>query len=221
MIRFNILWSLAMAIWLGFQIDNPFSNYKDNRSFDHINVWGSDSLPLYFPLRHKGMDSLERSQSLDSQKNHWYSRMLTAMKEPILPMESNNVEIYRFTWLRTFHHPIMVRVYIQQNKTFLALKVLDGFGGFDPGDIVTDKIIRISKKNWEMLESKIKDLKFWNQPSEIESVGLDGADWILEGKVKGTYHFMTRWAPQGTEFGRVCWYILNLSGIKIPITQMY
>jgi hypothetical protein len=48
---------------------------------------------------------------LDAFVREWYSMHLRAMGEPSLscglPSEE---EVYRFLWLRTFHHPIAVRI---------------------------------------------------------------------------------------------------------------
>ena len=32
------------------------------------------------------------------------------MEEPVLSSYKGDKEIYRFTWLRTFHHPVAVRL---------------------------------------------------------------------------------------------------------------
>jgi hypothetical protein len=45
----------------------------------------------------------------DNFINGWYSNHLRAMSEPILK-PAQGTRTYRFTWLRTFHHPVAVRI---------------------------------------------------------------------------------------------------------------
>jgi hypothetical protein len=54
--------------------------------------------------------------SLDSRgrelKSQWYSSQLRALQEPSLLSlsKSPSAESYRFLWLRTFNHPIAIRL---------------------------------------------------------------------------------------------------------------
>src|SRR5690348_9677165 len=54
----------------------------------------------------------------DSFRNHWYSQQLEAMSEPVLK-PGGNLKTYRFTWLRSFHHPVVVRVVEANGKCVL------------------------------------------------------------------------------------------------------
>ena len=78
--------------------------------------------------------------SLDSRgdefKDDWYSHQLTALQEPSLfaMMKTPSSESYRFLWLRTFDHPIAIRLDLQPDGTgILTTKVASGTGGFRPG----------------------------------------------------------------------------------------
>jgi hypothetical protein len=68
----------------------------------------------YFP---RGiLDENPHSSLLDEQ---WYSKHLKALQEPSLWNLSGTQksETYRFLWLRTFHHPISVRLDVNPNGT--------------------------------------------------------------------------------------------------------
>src|SRR5687767_3485207 len=67
----------------------------------------SDSSTLYFNLKPQ-QDTTPNA--LDSFVNEWYSQMLFALHEPVLKDYQGEMEIYRFTWLRSFHNPAVVRV---------------------------------------------------------------------------------------------------------------
>jgi hypothetical protein len=61
----------------------------------------------------------------------WYSAQLRALKEPSLFQLASNAlsHSYRFLWLRTFNHPIAIRVDIKPAGTgALTTKVTSGAG---------------------------------------------------------------------------------------------
>jgi hypothetical protein len=54
----------------------------------------------------------------------WYSKHLTAMGEPSLlevSRQDATVEVYRFLWLRSFHHPISVRLIFRKDGTAMLI----------------------------------------------------------------------------------------------------
>lgn len=183
---------------------------------------GTDTLYLYFPLKQAGQDSTENANALDTPTNTWYSRMLSVMKEPILVDCEDDIEAYRFTWLRTFHKPIMVRIQKAKDNITLSAKMLSGAGGYDPGQIIFDTTFTITVRDWNKFQSMLKKINFWQLPVETDFRGLDGAEWILEGSTKDDYHFTIRWTPgEASDYGKCCSQLLSLSGIRIPASDIY
>ena len=85
----------------------------------------------YFPKL-----SFGSSSTLDELKQTWYSSQLRALQEPSLLtlVKSPSSECYRFLWLRTFNHPIAIRLEPMSDGTsVLTTKVASGDGGFHPG----------------------------------------------------------------------------------------
>src|SRR4051794_4648903 len=77
----------------------------------------------------------------DDFKAKWYSAQLHALQEPSLLTlaKQEHAESYRFLWLRTFHHPISVRVDLQADGSWnLVTKVASGAGGYSPGSLTTN-----------------------------------------------------------------------------------
>jgi hypothetical protein len=71
----------------------------------------------------------------------WYSSQLRAMKEPSLSTASPSEQAttYRFTWLRTFHHPLVARFVLDGSGAgTLYVKMADGAGGYQPGKVIVD-----------------------------------------------------------------------------------
>lgn len=154
--------------------------------------------------------------------NVWYSKMLSALKEPILCNYEGEAEIYRFTWLRTFHNPITIRVQKRRDRINLIAKVSDGAGGYEPGKIIVDKSIPVVISEWILIEEQFNNMDFWNLPTESDFRGNDGAEWILESATKDKYHFATRWsAGRNVNYGKCCLYFLKLADLKIPKSDQY
>lgn len=150
---------------------------------------------------------------------NWYSSHLKALEEPVL-RDSLPAKIFRFTWLRTFHNPIVIRIENRNNTVTIYWKVNDGEGGYEPGKIIENKSKTLTLKEWTGIVDKINAINFWNLPStENEILGDDGAQWILEGKELGKYHVVDRWS--GGEIGNLCLELINLTDLKIKEDDIY
>lgn len=168
---------------------------KGNESFAKY-----DTLPLpvnssifYFRLKPSWQDTTRNA--LDTFLNTWYSKMLFALNEPILKDYHGSKEIYRFTWLRSFHHPVSIRLEKQEDKINLFTKVSNGAGGYEPMKLITDKVIDITLQEFNILLGKVNETKFWSLPTEMQDSGNDGAEWIIEIVKKDKYHLVTRNTP--------------------------
>lgn len=147
----------------------------------------------------------------------WYGKHLKAMNEKsLLDTSDENAEIYRFLWLRSFHHPIFVRIERNQNEIKLFTKELDGKGGYEPGKVLRSDETLIKQEDFCKFLSILKEANYWQmQTEEKDDLGNDGAQWILEGVKEGRYHIVDRWSPRDIDFREACIYLLKLSGIDI------
>jgi hypothetical protein len=196
-------------------------NKLSNPTTDTLQI-PKDSSVSYFPIKLKNQDSISNSKALNAFETKWFSQMLFALQEPTLLNYSGNIEIFRFTWLRTFHNPIAIRIQKQNDTISLILKVSNGQGGYNPGHIITDKTINITITEWNNFINKIEQIDFWNlSVRDPGMLGNDGAEWILEGVFKNKYHFTTRWSPGQSEYGKCCRYLIELSKIEIPKEDQY
>ena len=154
-------------------------------------------------------------------KAKWYGRYFKGLEETELS-DSLPTTIYRFTWLRTFHNPIVIRLEKSDDSVKLYWKVSDGQGGYSPGKIVVNKSKVLTIKEWQDVETGIQSIDFWKLPtdeSESGYVGLDGAQWILEGKSPGKYHYVDRWS--GGTIKDFCLKLLKLTDIEIKQGEIY
>jgi hypothetical protein len=160
----------------------------------------------------------------DSKKDQSYSRHLRALQEPSLWKESlsnKNARVYRFLWLRSFHHPISARLEVKPDgSSVLFYKVCNGTGGYGPGKLARTKTLHIAKPMTDDMADFLREAGFWDLPP-IEQVApdvvrVDGAQWILEGVENGRYHVVDRWSPDGI-YKELC---LQLAMV-LPRIRMY
>jgi hypothetical protein len=148
--------------------------------------------------------------------------MLFALHEPILFNYTGNEEIYRFTWLRTFHNPIALRLHKKNENIRLYVKATSGAGGYSPGNLIIDTTITITINEWKTFQTKFNAIDFWNFPTRPKTFpGNDGSEWILEAVNKNKYHAASRWSPGYSEFSKCCVYLVELSKLKITKQDQY
>lgn len=134
--------------------------------------------------------------SLHQFHRRWYSAHLRAMGEPSLSCgTSSDEEVYRFLWLRTFDHPIIVRIARSEKRVQLTAVELSGRGGYEPGSILKQMHKSLSSDQWQELTDRIGAVDYWLQPSiETGGIGLDGSQWIIEARCGPIYHVVDRWS---------------------------
>lgn len=158
----------------------------------------------------------------------WYSKFLTAMGEPSVlevSRQDATAEVYRFLWLRSFHHPISVRlVFRKDGSALLISKETDGKGGYQPGKLIRNSTARLSKEQSEWFRSQVEDSAVWKQPTrQMGGNGLDGAQWIIEMAKGGHYHVIDRWSPRADDpvHGLGTILMIDLAHFKLLYQDVY
>lgn len=190
---------------------------NSNAKFDTLPL-PIDSAAFYFETKPNWKDTT--INAVDSFVNSWYSKMLFALHEPVLKNYRGDKEIYRFTWLRTFNHPVSVRLEKQGDIVKLFSKVCDGAGGYEPGKIIFDTTINLTEKQVDTTNFKLDNAKFWTLQTESrENIGTDGSEWIVEVFNNNKYHMVVRWTPEkGTAFRTIGEYLISVSQIQNEMT---
>ena len=155
---------------------------------------------------------------------NWYSQQLSALDEPPIHNQKSDVtkRIYRFIWLRTFHHPISLRIEISDKEhAVLYVKETDGAGGYEPGKIKTKDEKRLSKVEVRKFLETIAENNFWLLPKTGGEEGLDGAQWIIEGMSDGKYHVVERWSPDEGNVREIGLYFLKMSALNLNNDEIY
>lgn len=158
----------------------------------------------FFPVNAFG------GREADKTFNLWYGKHLRAMNERSL-LDNWDSEVYRFLWLRTFDHPVVVRV--QRNGLNLVSVELNGAGGYEPGTRWRKDNVAISQDDWRSFTALLEKASFWSmETNSPDDIGRDGSQWVLEGLRGGRYHIVDRWTPVSGDYREACLFLLKLSG---------
>jgi hypothetical protein len=133
--------------------------------------------------------------STDRFVRDWFSKQLAAMNEPSISCGKPG-DVYRFTWLRTFHHPVAVRIAAQGDGAILYAVELDGAGGYAPGKVLRKIERTLSSSEFKDLKILFSNSQFSLMPTTEDRAGFDGSEWILEQSGKAGYHLVVRWTPE-------------------------
>ncbi|GGH02325.1 hypothetical protein [Silvibacterium dinghuense] len=170
--------------------------------------------------------ALDTRNDLDVFRNQWYSRALQALHEPSLSSEAKDqrVESYRFLWLRSFNHPVSVRIYRNDKKQWmLTLKIASGAGGYPPGVLIDEETCGVKDVDMQAFLTRVNKTGFWTAPNPVnDQKGTDGSQWIIEGVKDGKYHVVDRWYPKDGVARELGWeMVFNLAGLEVPKQSIY
>ena len=178
--------------------------------------------PHYFPNL-----AFDDNQQGNENRVQWYTNHLKALQEPSLLQDaSSGKQAYRFLWLRSFHNPIAVRVDVNANGTsLLTVKVSNGQGGYEPGKLIKNSVIALSKDKTDSFLGHVDEVHFWNLPTrepKTDTVGVDGAEWIIESIKDGTYKVVDRWSPEkGPVRTLGLMMLIDLAKLKLLYQDVY
>jgi hypothetical protein len=176
----------------------------------------------YFP---KGAFSSDTPE--DRFVSNWYSKDLTALKEPSLfaLRKTQSHDSYRFVWLRTFHHPVAIRVDLTADGTgTLTTKIASGAGGYQPGVLTVNKTRQLTSDEIHSILTQVAESNFWSLSTtwEEDRRGEDGSEWIFEGVRRNQYHVVTRWAPKEGPIHQIgLLFLLTLAQLDVPKKEFY
>jgi len=158
----------------------------------------------------------------DAFMRDWFSKHLAAMDEPSLSDHKGSAT--RFLYLRSFHHPLAVRVEAGRSGATLYAVEIGGAGGYEPGALIRRNTRTLSSSEWSGILDEIKALDFWRLPSSVPTRAFDGARWSLEVAHEGRYHVVQRHSPDGSAdraFRELCLRLLGHAESTPPENDLY
>lgn len=183
---------------------------------------------LFFCLCISGCNSINseyfsETSELNEFEIAWFSKHLYAAKESPLN-ETKHAKSYRFTWLRTFHAPVVIRIDCDKKCT-LESKKLSGAGGYEPGKIESNKRFELTENQSNRFRSLFEKVDGWNFKPDEEIIGMDGSQWIFEYSSSHSYQFWNLWSPSGRkraeDYVSMCLFLLENSKLKIDENYIY
>jgi hypothetical protein len=148
---------------------------------------------------------------MDDHKAHWYGSHLSAAGER--PLSEAAVPTLRFTWLRTFHAPVVVRLETATDGAVtMTATELSGHGGYEPGTVARRVERRLSGEEVAALTRTLEDAAVLEQAPGECSLGMDGAQWIIESAGPDGYRFVERWTPREGPVRAVGLHLIGLTG---------
>jgi hypothetical protein len=177
---------------------------------------------LYFPLYSETQDPKTNLNSLDTFINLLYSAYLSDFRELNLYKYEGEDDVYRFTWLRSFHNPVTIRFQKHRNEYILTTKEISEHDKYITNIIINNTTQYLTASEWNKWIFKLGRMNFWKKETHDPdpSSATDGAMWILEANVKGKYHFVTRQFLDA-QYRECCKYLLFLSKLKIAKEDIY
>lgn len=180
--------------------------------FDRATCIDRDSLAHFFPAG--SLFPGEGSAKLDELFSSWYSRVLTTMAEPSLSCGRVDIETYRFLMIPTWGPPAAVRIAFGVRGALLTARLLSGLGGYDVGHLERSAQRVLFWAEREALLRAIERADFWRmRVRDPERLGVDGSQWILEGRSASRYHVVDRWSPHSGEFHELGTLFARLGGV--------
>lgn len=150
-----------------------------------------------------------RRQMMDVHKAGWYGGHLAAAGEA--PLFRSNERKLRFTWLRTFDAPVVIRLDTgADGAVTMAATELSGDGGYEPGSVARRIERRLTAGEAAALQRMVEETGALEQAPATCALGLDGAQWIIESVGPDGYRFIERQSP---EDGPVRTFGLHLIGL--------
>jgi hypothetical protein len=185
----------------------------------------------YFPA-----GNLDETPQSSQFKEQWYSEQLRALKEPSLwrLSKTQKTQTYRFLWLRSFHHPISVRLDVAEDgAAVVTTKITSGQASDESRKLLVNKSHSLTKEQTASFLDGINEAGFWDLATyerevvgpdgkKIVEVHVDGAEWILEGVKDGKYKIADRWSPEKGPVRAVgLTMLIDLAKLKLLYEEVY
>ena len=154
---------------------------------------------------------------LDEFKDAWFSEHLRAAGERPLSFATESPEALRFTWLRSFHAPVIVRVeWAPTGEATLTATILSGAGGYEPGEVSNTTSRTLTQDEVERL-LVLRQAALREPPADC-TLMLDGARWIVEAAGPGGYHYVNRQSPESGAVRDLGLALLGFTGWAVEPT---
>ena len=108
----------------------------------------------------------------------------------------------------------------------MHVRMTSGKGGNNPGRMVRYGVSWLTKTKTQSFLAALENMNFWElrtlPVANDDIVGLDGAQWIVEGVKNGQYHVIDRFSPDTKDPVRAIGLLaLKLGRLRIRSGDVY
>jgi hypothetical protein len=167
---------------------------------------------VYFPGE-LDSDKANRYAPLERGFAEWLGRL---QEPPLCCKAAVPKPTFRFTWVRTFHRPVSLRLEEEADGTWLLhTKIVGGAGGYEWGAVATDETSVVPTAKAKALAARLAPgTSFWSLPVRDDRFGFDGATWIIEARRGDAYHYVYRWSPEEGDVRAIGLAFIALSNLR-------
>ena len=156
----------------------------------------------------------ERRPVIEDYEAEWYSSSLLGLHEqPLFQDKGRNEQTVRFTLLRSFHAPVIVRTTATDGgRVRLTATWPSGYDGCPaPGGVC-----RVDRFLSEAERARLAAAQtFLLKASYGCPTGIDGSMWLLEASGRGDYRFWSEWSPKEGDLRDLALVMLDLTGWRL------
>lgn len=149
---------------------------------------------------------IERNDCCRAIGRYW----LPEPEEPLCQSRPTQQEAYRFFWDSSFDGNAVVHIWRKDESITLRWQYF-----WQP-----HLTHALSLADWQKLQDALEAAEFWFLESVGVEAGLDGAQWLIEGRREDVYQAVRRWSPRGAvyELGRL---FFALAGTPLDRVKLY
>jgi hypothetical protein len=171
----------------------------------------------YFPKA--WVDSSSGATGSDGDLRHRYAQALRTMSEPSLSCEAPPYETFRCLLLREWGPPLAVRIAWSHARGNVTAVQLDDSGGDAALGNESHRMVReLTDREWITTSNALRELNFWDLPSQADQPSPSRSSWILEGRNTSQYQVIEsgRVAPARSSSVDFCTSLLALIDWPLP-----
>lgn len=144
--------------------------------------------------------------------------LMLAGEEPLCRTLGSEAEVYRFIWRSSFDGDAMVCIGRHGGAITIRWRY-DWYRAPAPDDAPPEAALSLA--DWARLQDELIATGFWALDPVDEQRGLDGAQWLIEGRRGNVYRRVSRWSPQGElqSLGRLFFAGRAAAGARQPVLR--
>jgi hypothetical protein len=137
-------------------------------------------------------------------------------EDPLCRSQQTEHETYRFTWRSSFDGDAVIQITRKGDSVGLRSRL-----SRSPLRIKVPTLpVALSLHDWEKMQKALMVSNFWSLDTADDRLGLDGAQWLIEGRHGDNYHRVERWSPRGAVRDLGCLFFA-LAGPPLADVKLY